>query len=329
MGDLESRRRYSEQRVALIRNRLLSAESIVADNACVYATGSFGRGEASSNSDLDLFIAGRNESGDDKKRSFTRLKEIRLKAKLIEVCEELEFPPFSGDGEYLAHYSMHELTDTLGKPEDDSTNTFTARLLLVLESRCLLGDQVYADAKQTVIREYWRDYAGREASFTPAFLCNDILRLWRTFCVNYEARTEREPDRQKAKGKIKNYKLKHSRLLTCYSAVLFLLVRFKQNQTVSPEDAFEMSELNPTLRLQQILNEHPEPEVRDSIQRLLKCYGRFLDATNHSDEQMIEMFMDREQARTKMKQAGEFGDAMFEVLSAAGAGSSLYRLLVV
>jgi hypothetical protein len=60
----------------------------------------------------------------------------------------------------------------------------------------------------------------RCSSVVPAFLANDILRIWRTFCVNYEARTETEPAEKKAKRKLKNYKLEHSRLLTCYSALL-------------------------------------------------------------------------------------------------------------
>ena len=43
---------------------------------------------------------------------------------------ELKIPEFSGDGRYLTHYAVHEFTETLGTPEDDVTNTFTARLLL-------------------------------------------------------------------------------------------------------------------------------------------------------------------------------------------------------
>ena len=84
----------------------------------------------------------------------------------------------------------------------------------------------------------------------PTFLTNDILRLWRTFCVNYEARTERVPELEKAKGKLKNYKLKHSRLLTCYSAILYLIAIHYQNVSVHPSDAREMTELTPTQRLE-------------------------------------------------------------------------------
>jgi predicted nucleotidyltransferase len=45
--------------VQALRERLKSSEQIVKSKACVYATGSFGRGEASMHSDLDLFIGKR------------------------------------------------------------------------------------------------------------------------------------------------------------------------------------------------------------------------------------------------------------------------------
>lgn len=99
---------------------------------------------------------------------------------------------------------------------------------------------VYQEIIEEVIAAYWRDYEDHKTDFMPAFLANDILRLWRTFCVNYEARTVREPDETKAKGKLKNYKLKHSRLLTCYSAILFLLAVYARQQTVKPSDAVAM-----------------------------------------------------------------------------------------
>jgi hypothetical protein len=52
---------------------------------------------------------------------------------------KLGIPDFSGEGEYLTHHTIEEIVDTLGKPEDDVNNTFTARLLLPLESRPLLA----------------------------------------------------------------------------------------------------------------------------------------------------------------------------------------------
>ena len=91
---------------------------------------------------------------------------------------------------------------------------------MLLESRPLLGRPIYDHIQQAVLNAYWKDYDDHKLDFMPAFLGNDILRLWRTFCVNYEATTKTMPERARAKRRVKNYKLKHSRLLTCYSALL-------------------------------------------------------------------------------------------------------------
>jgi hypothetical protein len=103
--------------------------------------GSFGRWEASEHSDLDLFIVGKRDGqpkSDGKEGSLlTRLDEICIKADLIEATRALKIPEFSGDGQYLTHYSVDEFTKTLGTPEDDVANTFTARLLLRVDARSL------------------------------------------------------------------------------------------------------------------------------------------------------------------------------------------------
>lgn len=125
---------------------------------------------------------------------------------MIDVTKKHGIPEFDGDGKYLVHYSVDQLVSTLGTPNDDASNTFTARLLLLLESTAVLGEKTYSDAIDDVIASYWGDYEKHKNNFVPAFLTNDILRLWRTFCVNYEARTDREPEEKRIKRKVKNYK---------------------------------------------------------------------------------------------------------------------------
>src|SRR5208282_5352561 len=105
-------------------------------------------------------------TGDD--HALRTLDEILVKADLIEAVRSLQIPDFSGDGEYLLHYSVAELIATLGTPEDDVTNTFTARLLLLLESRPLLEPTVYRDVIEPVVTAYWRDYQDHKNEFVPA-----------------------------------------------------------------------------------------------------------------------------------------------------------------
>ena len=217
----------------------------------------------------------------------------------------------------------------MGTEKDDVANTFTARLLLLLESRPLLEDAVYDEIVLNVIESYWRDYQDHQTTFMPAFLANDILRIWRTFCVNYEARTEREPEEKKASGKLKNYKLKHSRLLTCYSALLYLLAVHKSKKSVAPSDALAMTKLTPTERLEWLRDRSDLKEAKGTIVNLLSQYTRFLETTNFKEEELIRQFTNKDMSRKFMEAAHEFGDSMFEALTIIGDKSSFHRLLVV
>jgi hypothetical protein len=163
----------------------------------------------------------------------------------------------------------------------------------------------------------------------PAFLANDILRLWRTFCVNYEARTERVPDEEKAKGKLKNYKLKHSRLLTCYSALLYLLAVYRNKNTVSPSDAVAMTALTPTERLEWLKKQPKFASASPTIDKLLVHYERFLETTNASEPELVGRFMDKKVSQEYINAAYSFGDLIFETLNSVGDGSRFHRLLVV
>jgi len=182
---------------------------------------------------------------------------------------------------------------------------------------------------EEVIAAYWRDYEDHKSNFIPAFLSNDILRLWRTFCVNYEARTERVPELEKAKGKIKNYKLKHSRLLTCYSALLYLLALYGHQNTVSPSEAMVMIGLTPTQRLEWLVEQSYLSCAKDTIIKLLGQYEQFLGATNADENELVAKFLDRNESREHMKAAYEFGDLMFDALNKIGDGNRFHRLLIV
>ncbi len=323
---LELRRAEATARLEELRGALSRAAEVAEGKACVYVTGSFGRGEASRHSDLDVFIVGRADGG---QRLLPRLDEIRIEAALIEETRRLGIPEFSGDGEYLQHYTVSKLIEALGTPQDDAANTFTARLLLLLESRPLIGDDVHAEAIGQVLEKYWLEFEDHQSDFMPAFLANDILRLWRTFCVNYEARTEREPAEKKAKRKLKNYKLKHSRLLTCYSGLVFLLAAFVEQGTVTPDDAKAMVELSPTKRLEWLDGRTRFAACRETIASLLKSYEQFLDNTDAPEAALMARFLDPATSRTLLEEMGRFGDLMWRLLQEVGGENRFLRMLVV
>ncbi|MDX0660834.1 hypothetical protein GOD21_28250 [Sinorhizobium medicae] len=328
MSYIVEREKSTTERIIELQRHLAKASEIVDSKACVYATGSFGRLEAGEQSDLDVFIVSKTaESERDGKKlmvnQLSNLDTILVKAELIKAIHVLDMPKFDADGKYLASHSIHDLKIHLGTAEDDYRNTLTGRLLLFLESRPLIGDGVYDEIIDEVIAAYWGDYGDHSDDFIPAFLTNDILRLWRTFCVNYESGRRSEKD----DAKIKNHKLKHSRMLTCYSALLFLLAVYKLDGTVSPERAKEMTKLTPTGRLQWLLKEPSFSAVHDQTSELLEKYGDFLRRTDQPKETLKALF--ESNSKEWVQKSYDFGDTLFDVLSALGKDTKFFRLIVV
>ena len=153
--------------------------------------------------------------------------------------------------------------------------------------------------------------------------------MWRTFCVNYEARSQSAPPAKKAKRKIKNYKLKHSRLLTCYSALLYLLVLFLRKKTVSPDDIVSMIALTPTEPLEWLSRQAEASDAHPQIEELLNLYEEFLALTDASEDELVRRFMDTETSKKYSESQYRFGDLVFGVLLAVGKNNRFHRLLVV
>lgn len=334
MQEHTRRAAFTKQKLIDLGSRLPEAKALLGEDACVYATGSYGRLEASEYSDLDLFIVGLSKSADPQDGDFlesrlTRLNEICVKADLIEATRALGIQEFDGDGKYLVHYPVGHLVGSLGTPEDDASNTFTARLLMLLEGRPLLGEAAYNDAIGNIIAAYWRDYEDHKSSFLPAFLANDILRLWRTFCVNYEARTSNIPHEKNLKRRLKNYKLKHSRLLTCYSALLAMMYVFNEKQTLSPQDMFSICDETPLERVVRLINSPSASGAQEPLERALRQYGKFLEVTNEPEGFLLKKFDNTKMRSSLMQDSYAFAEAIFEAMQEIGQGGRMHRVLLV
>jgi predicted nucleotidyltransferase len=213
---LANRKKKTEERFRRVQGRVRAIEPLLGDFATLYATGSYGRGEASDHSDLDVFIL--TETDSEKRPKLRPLDTIRVQAALIDAATQEGLPPFSDEGAYLKPHTITDMIEKLGGPDDDYENLFTARMLLLLESRPIVGSLMYERAIDRVLDEYWRDFDENAERFLPIYLTNDLVRYWKVLCLNYEANTRYASNLNKRR--LNNYKLKHSRLLTCYSALL-------------------------------------------------------------------------------------------------------------
>jgi predicted nucleotidyltransferase len=303
---------------------------------CVYAIGSFGRLEAGPKSDLDLFVVVKSYKRDDgsdepPKFRLTGTKQIILKRDLIVAVDAAGIPDFDGGGRFLQTHSFDSYTRYLGSQEDDFRNTLTGRMLLLLESKCLVSDKVYDELITSVVNEYFKDFEGKEDRFLPAFLINDIVRMWRTFCVNYEFYR-----RDKKRDKVKNLKLKFSRMLTCYSSILSLLHDFTVNRTVTPGDVLRVASLTPTERIEFLVSAYggrgrQHQTVNEALHGALKDYSEFLELVHGNDGDPEKVLQeDEEKWRKRSYDFGaKLAAALTEMAGSEPLNNDLYRTVLI
>jgi hypothetical protein len=151
---------------------------------------------------------------------------------------------------------------------------------------------LYDALLRRVIGFYYRDYQDHRDDFIPTFLANDILRFWRTLTLNYEhdrLKIRRmfggDRDAAKVKSALKNYKLKSSRLSTCFSMVLHLA---SAPAPVTADRIFELCSLTPQERFAHLRGRSRAADgVLDAID---SAYERFLAEVQRPESDLLDAF---------------------------------------
>ncbi|MCA1546646.1 nucleotidyltransferase domain-containing protein [Bradyrhizobium sp. BRP19] len=145
----------SKTKLDVLTTRLAKARHLKAfEHLTIYAAGSYGRLEASKYSDIDLFfVLAKPRSYFDE----IRVPEIRLLSEIVEIGYDMDFPKFSNDGHFLKLLFLDDILENLGSPADDYHNHFTARMLLLLESKPIYGVNIY----NRLLRETTNSYLPR------------------------------------------------------------------------------------------------------------------------------------------------------------------------
>ena len=122
------------------------------------------------------------------------------------------------------------LRERIGLDEDDTRN-LTRRMLLLLESVAVTRPDVLRGVRDRVLERYLDRH--RKDFRPPRFLANDVIRYWRTICVDFEGKVAQdERDRFKQdKFVLRNAKLRTSRKMLYASGLLpALLCRYVEAQ---------------------------------------------------------------------------------------------------
>ncbi len=317
----EKRAQYSQNRILELRNRIAGLkEPKDLRNLTIFVAGSHARLEASEHSDIDVFFFC---SGNRNTRKEPHTKELKLFGKMIEIAGDMKFPKFSDDCRYLQVLHTNEMFTHLGSPIDDHGNYFTARMLLLLESKCLYGDRAYDQIISKIVDSYFRDYADHRQDFEPIFLLNDICRYWKTLLLNYEyARTYMTPEK-KTKQKVRNFKLKFSRMTTCFASIAAL---GSYANPVMKRQVIRLTRLTPRERLEDIVARLPR--TKTTVTNILKQYAWFLGMTGLRKDELEEYFRKPRNRSMINQKANDYGDSMFELLcKVSDSNNNINKLL--
>lgn len=273
MNTLDQAKSFSSKKIEQLRNNM--QHGCEDNNICVYACGSLGRYEATEKSDLDLFFILMNDERDEE-RIINNISKYVFFGKLYEINKEMGFKEPSKGGLYWEFISEKKLLD-IGSQEEDYNNSFTARMLMILESKPLFNDQKYIELRKRIIEKYFEDYQDHNKPFYPLYLMNDILRYWYTLTLNYEYRRDANDDTNKKYWR--RLKLKYARLFTCFSMLMCL---FKKD--INVDDVVFFSSITPFERIEYLSNIYDEVRDGHFYDSLSRQYEWFLDLRNETSD---------------------------------------------
>lgn len=302
---------FTKSRIGHVRIDLAEVE---ATGVSVVVNGSYAREEASRASDFDYFLLAPADM------PAAETKRIREKIKRAIVAHIGKEP--SADGAFSAVEKFGEFAKVIGG-QSDTNQQITRRILFLTEGRAVCGQKAFDDERGKLVTEmYLRE--GTTDHQLGLFLLNDIIRYWRTICVDFEHKTVQN---RKPWG-IRNIKLVFSRKLLYFGGVLICAEMAQRTLDQKRERALELMQLTPIERLCCVCGHAAEPALAD--------YDYFLRMMGHPDVR-TELESVQEDRKTHpelfraMKNRGHhFSMHLINALRATyGEGHPIHRALIM
>ena len=230
---------------------------------CFVAVGSIGRSEALNASDLDLIPIARTFEALNAYES----RDVKLRKRLN---EHLKVKVSKGE-QLTKACTIDEIVkpERIGGAEDDSSH-LTRRILVLTEGKQIAGNYQIKSVKQEILKAYEAQDKSRGRHILS--LCNDIARYYRTLCIEYKPKADKENE----DWCTRNLKLRHSRKIWYFSIIVSvakLSERYPRGGEDYGEKLLNVLTETPVSRLIQALKDTQQTELG----RLLETYAFFLE----------------------------------------------------
>lgn len=236
--------------------------------------GSVARREYTSGSDIDHFFLYVNDVSS---------QDVDLSGEEYEFRKALEFKglkmPASG-GVFEGALNADKLLTPIGG-DDDTNKTLTRRMLFLLEGEWIFNQGVFEDLRVKLISQYVAD--SLEHDKLALYLLNDIIRYWRTICIDFEHKTSGG----KKPRALRLAKLRMSRMLLCFAGMVAIAEASDLPPNEKRDRLVELFSQQGITRLEGILSEEFSPAKQ--------LYGQFLSS------------LDDETVRSKLNLDGDEG----------------------
>jgi hypothetical protein len=230
------------------------------DEAAIVLMGSWGRQELTSGSDDDFMLLVRGAPRTSVAPVISSIKEVLDRAPGKRGV-------FGGD------VFAEKLVNEIGLDEDDNSN-LTRRMLFMLESLPVTGEDIYRAVREEILDRYLDESV--KAYRPPRFFLNDVVRYWRTMCVDFAGKERQESE----KWGLRNAKLRNSRKILFAGGLLPILDCSRLDELQMRGFLKRELEVPPTDR---IARSFMENGADDAGARALGAYDEFVGRMNDGD----------------------------------------------
>lgn len=199
--NIQNNRKFSQTKIREVATAIAKLDT---GGANIVVNGSYARQEASEQSDFDYVVMFPENS--------TGATVDTVTASVREVVAKLVKLPSKGSV-FSKPIVCGELTKDIGG-ENDTNTRITHRLLFLTEGMPLGNRDLFDKQKEDLIQRYLQE--GIKDHQLALFFLNDVIRFWRTMCVDFENKTFE----QNKEWPIRNLKLVFSRKLLYFGGVL-------------------------------------------------------------------------------------------------------------